>query len=279
MIFPSDPQCSRCPLGLALQPDWHRKHLCIPTQAWKPPTSAETAILCIAKAPGKDEDAQGKLFVGASAQILDDWLTAMNMQGVVDFFLANTVRCRLCADDDPIKVSESKACQHWLVQDIRLLQARYKKIVLLVLGGAAASAFNLGSIREACRCQGQPLEIKESYKVWRQSKNRRTFSCRVPVANPPLRSEFPYETFTAPEYVAEHQQRLQMVKTVKVFLPRFVEENRSRPVGTFPAYVTYHPAACLPSREPALFHAVSDHLKLLSDHTLGPQSAEQNPLF
>lgn len=38
--------------------------------------------------------------------------------------------------------------------------------------------------------------------------------------------------------------------------------------GGLPVFATYHPAACLPGRDPAKMVAVQDHLRLLSDHLL-----------
>jgi len=161
-----------------MQRDLQRSHLCIPCRPYEStsienPTRVDTALYVIGKAPGRDEDAQGVSFVGPSGKILGDWLKALRFTGVVDIFLANTVRCRLLSDDDPLRKADIQACRKYMCDDLRQLRASYKKIYILALGGAAVQALDLGSLREATRFQGRPVTITEPITIYRRAKSRR----------------------------------------------------------------------------------------------------------
>jgi uracil-DNA glycosylase family 4 len=235
--------CSSCSLGEVLQADFPRQHLCIPMRPWKPPSLdplARTALLVVGKAPGRSEDSQGQCFVGPSGKILDDWATALNFGPAVDVFLTNVVRCRLARDDAPLRKSDIAACRQHLADDVERLSSRYDRLILLALGGDAAKAFGSASLREACRTQGRPVTISRTSTCWTISRTRRIFRLKG----------------------------TDKAHSFRVVLPRFKTHSVEVEIGKFPMFCTNHPAATLPSRDPALDHSVAAHLQLVSDTCL-----------
>ena len=70
-------------------------------------------LMFIGEAPGRDEDVQGKPFVGRSGQLLDR-LVAEEM-GLSDegFYVCNTIKCRPPGNRDPLP-EELASCRPWL---------------------------------------------------------------------------------------------------------------------------------------------------------------------
>ena len=56
--------------------------------------SMSGGILIIGEAPGRDEDLQGRPFVGKSGQLLDKILTACGFTRDEHVFISNIVKCR-----------------------------------------------------------------------------------------------------------------------------------------------------------------------------------------
>lgn len=73
----------------------------------------EADLMFIGEAPGRDEDLQGKPFVGRSGQLLDR-LVAEEL-GLTDdsFYVCNTIKCRPPGNRDPLP-DEIATCRPWL---------------------------------------------------------------------------------------------------------------------------------------------------------------------
>ena len=84
-------------------------------------------IMFIGEGPGKNEDEQGKPFVGAAGKVLDKMLASINLSRE-DIFIANVVKCRPPGNRDPLP-EEVDACRGWLAQQIEIVKP--KIIVLL----------------------------------------------------------------------------------------------------------------------------------------------------
>ena len=95
--------------------------------------SFNTKILFIGEAPGRNEDLQGKPFVGRSGKILDELLESIGMQRC-DVFIANILKCRPPNNRNPLS-SEIKACTQYLDNQIMLIQPK----IIVPLGNFAAS--------------------------------------------------------------------------------------------------------------------------------------------
>ena len=93
----------------------------------------EADIMFVGEAPGRDEDLQGKPFVGRSGQLLDRMLAAIGLDRT-SVYIANTVPWRPPGNRAPAP-SEVSVCLPFLYRQIELVAPK----VLVALGGASAS--------------------------------------------------------------------------------------------------------------------------------------------
>lgn len=90
-------------------------------------------IMFVGEAPGRDEDLQGKPFVGRAGQLLDRMLQSIGLDRT-QVYIANTVPWRPPGNRTPAP-SEVAVCLPFLHRQIELVAPR----VLVALGGASAS--------------------------------------------------------------------------------------------------------------------------------------------
>lgn len=96
--------------------------------------SEDARIMLIGEAPGRDEDLQGKPFVGPAGQMLDRMLEAIGLTES-HVYIANTVYWRPPGNRNPTP-EEVQACAPFLARQIELLSPQ----VLVLLGKVAAQA-------------------------------------------------------------------------------------------------------------------------------------------
>ncbi len=89
-------------------------------------------IMFIGEAPGRNEDIQGRPFVGRAGQLLNEMLEAVGLKRE-DIFITNIVKCRPPGNRDPEK-EEIAACSPYLDQQIAIMQPK----VLVGLGRYAS---------------------------------------------------------------------------------------------------------------------------------------------
>lgn len=94
----------------------------------------EADLMVIGEAPGRDEDIQGKPFVGSSGQLLDRMLGAIAL-GADDFYITNVVNWRPPRNRDP-KPEDIEMCRPFIEKHIELAQPK----ILLLVGGVSMSA-------------------------------------------------------------------------------------------------------------------------------------------
>ena len=85
--------------------------------------------MIIGEAPGAQEDASGRPFVGRAGQYLDKWLNAINLDRRQDVFIGNIIKCRPPDNRDPLP-DETAACISYLKRQLDLIQPR----AILTLG-------------------------------------------------------------------------------------------------------------------------------------------------
>ncbi len=90
-------------------------------------------IMLVGEGPGENEDLQGKPFVGRSGQLLDKFLTAIDLNRDDDIYIANIVKCRPPQNRDP-KPEEQDVCIKWLRQQFKIINPK----ILVCLGRIAA---------------------------------------------------------------------------------------------------------------------------------------------
>lgn len=86
------------------------------------------AIMFVGEGPGFHEDKQGRPFVGAAGQFLEDLLAGIGMRRE-QVFIANVVKCRPPGNRDPLP-EEIEACRPYLDRQIELINPR----VVVTLG-------------------------------------------------------------------------------------------------------------------------------------------------
>ena len=79
-------------------------------------------LMIIGEAPGRDEDLQGKPFVGRAGQLLDRMLQAIELD-LEQVYITNILKCRPPNNRDP-KQEETQACAAFLQAQIKQLQPR-----------------------------------------------------------------------------------------------------------------------------------------------------------
>lgn len=110
--------------------------LCKDTINAVPGEGSETAdILFIGEAPGRDEDKQGKPFVGAAGKFLTKMLQSSGLSRD-DVFITNIVKHRPPDNRDPLE-DEIQACSGFLEDQIRIIKPK----VIVTLGRHAMNRF------------------------------------------------------------------------------------------------------------------------------------------
>jgi DNA polymerase len=74
----------------------------------------------VGEAPGFHEDQQGRPFVGAAGQFLEELLESIGL-GRGDVFITNVIKCRPPGNRDPLP-QELSACEPYLDRQIELIQ-------------------------------------------------------------------------------------------------------------------------------------------------------------
>lgn len=88
----------------------------------------EAEVVFIGEAPGKNEDLQGKPFVGAAGKFLDEMLAAADLVRS-DVYITNIVKYRPPNNRDPLP-AEKKAFWPYLVRELQIIQPK----VVVTLG-------------------------------------------------------------------------------------------------------------------------------------------------
>jgi uracil-DNA glycosylase len=128
--------CTRCPLSRSR------------TRAVPGEGPADARILLIGEGPGFHEDQQGRPFVGASGQYLEQLLGSIGLTRQ-QVFIANVIKCRPPGNRDPEPV-EIAACREYLDRQLALLKPQ----VVVTLGRYSMERFFPG--QSISRIHGHP---------------------------------------------------------------------------------------------------------------------------
>jgi DNA polymerase len=119
--------CRACPLGGS-------RTRAVPGEG---PVDAE--IMFIGEAPGYYEDQQGRPFVGAAGQFLEQLLASIGLKRS-DVFIANIIKCRPPGNRDPLP-EEIGACSGYLNRQIGIIRPK----LIVTLGRYSLARFLPGS--------------------------------------------------------------------------------------------------------------------------------------
>ena len=137
--------CHACPLG-------SQRTRAVPGEG-----KLDAEIMFIGEAPGYYEDQQGRPFVGAAGQFLEQLLGSIGLKRP-DVFIANVIKCRPPQNRDPLP-EEIGACSGWLNRQIEIIQPR----VIVTLGRYSLGKFLLGS--PISRVHGQGRKVNGTWVV------------------------------------------------------------------------------------------------------------------
>lgn len=93
----------------------------------------EAEVMFVGEGPGRNEDEQGLPFVGRSGQLLDQYLSAVNLSREKNIFITNIVKCRPPENRDPLP-GEWDACMPYLREQFRIMRPK----IVVCLGRIAA---------------------------------------------------------------------------------------------------------------------------------------------
>lgn len=120
--------CQRCPLARTR------------TNAVPGEGNLQAELMFIGEAPGRDEDRQGRPFVGKAGQLLTKIIQAMTYKRD-EVYITNVVKCRPPGNRNP-QANEIASCKDYLLAQIELINPT----VIVTLGKVAADSFIRSSL-------------------------------------------------------------------------------------------------------------------------------------
>ncbi len=114
--------------------------------------SLEAELMFIGEAPGRDEDRQGRPFVGRAGQLLTQMILAMGLQRE-EVYIGNVLKCRPPDNRDPAP-DEVERCLPYLLRQIELIQPK----VICALGRHALRSLT-GYKGGITKVRGRPMEF------------------------------------------------------------------------------------------------------------------------
>lgn len=97
--------------------------------------NSNAEIMFIGEGPGKNEDEQGRPFVGQAGKFLDELLASIDLKRE-NVYITNVVKCRPPQNRDPFP-EEAEACREWLNEQIRAIKPK----LIILLGRHAMNRF------------------------------------------------------------------------------------------------------------------------------------------
>lgn len=117
--------------------------------------SSHAKLMFIGEAPGRNEDAQGRPFVGAAGKLLTEALREAGLSRE-DVFITNVVKCRPPDNRVPTD-QERSACRPYLERQIRIINPK----IICILGRTAYEALLKGGSITANR--GKLISYERRY--------------------------------------------------------------------------------------------------------------------
>ncbi len=136
----------------------------------------DAKLFLIGEAPGKDEDIQGRPFVGKSGQLLDKILEACGFNRFKNVYISNIIKCRPPGNRVPNEY-EAEICMPYLLKQIDIINPE-----IIILLGSTALKYMFD----------QDKRITKIHGTWLEWKNIPTMPVYHPAAilrNPALKHE------------------------------------------------------------------------------------------
>lgn len=111
----------------------------------------DAEIVLIGEAPGFHEDQQGRPFVGAAGQFLEELLDSISLRRE-DVYICNVIKCRPPGNRDPLS-EEIETCKPYLDRQIELIAPR----MIVTLGRVSMERYFPGA--KISHIHGQPRKV------------------------------------------------------------------------------------------------------------------------
>ncbi|HEY63938.1 MAG TPA: uracil-DNA glycosylase [Caldilineae bacterium] len=131
--------CTKCPLAKG-------RRNAVPGEG---PADAE--IMFIGEGPGFHEDRQGRPFVGAAGQFLEELLASIGLSRE-QVYITNVIKCRPPGNRDPLP-EELEACRPYLDRQIEVIKPK----IIVTLGRYSMARYFPGA--SITRIHGQPKRV------------------------------------------------------------------------------------------------------------------------
>ena len=115
--------------------------------------SSRARLVFIGEAPGEDEDAQGRPFVGRAGKLLDRMIEKIGLRRE-EVYICNVLKCRPPNNRDP-EQEEAKTCKEYLLAQLELIGPK----IICTLGRHAYNTL-LGVDESITRIRGIPTKYK-----------------------------------------------------------------------------------------------------------------------
>jgi len=155
--------------------------------------NARARLMFVGEAPGADEDAQGKPFVGRAGQLLTKMIEAMGMKRE-DVIIGNVNRCRPPANRQPT-LEEAAICRPFLFREVAVLQPQ----VIVVMGNTALR--NLLEVREGI------TRVRGNFQDFRGIKVMPTFHPAYLLRDPSKKRETWEDLKKVMDYLDSHPRK------------------------------------------------------------------------
>ena len=157
-------------------------------------------IFLIGEGPGRDEDLQGRPFVGQSGRLLDKILQACGFDRSRHVYIGNIIKCRPPGNRTPAP-EEVEACLPYLLKQIDLVDPK----IIILLGSTALKSL-IGPDLRITRLRG-------TWITWHDRLVMPVYHPSALLRNPALKKEtwedfknivFKYRELVDPEHHSDH---------------------------------------------------------------------------
>jgi len=111
-------------------------------------------LMFIGEAPGRDEDLQGKPFVGRSGEVLTKMIENVLYLKRKDVYITNIIKCRPPQNRDP-ELSEIESCKGYLIKQIEIIKPK-----IIVTLGRIAFRYLLNDTIPITKARGKIYDYK-----------------------------------------------------------------------------------------------------------------------
>jgi len=148
-------------------------------------------LVFVGEAPGADEDATGRPFVGRAGQLLDKIIASIGLRRE-DVYIANVVKCRPPQNRTPEK-DETSTCEPFLFRQLRFINPS----VIVTLG--------LPAFQTLCRTRESMSRARGQWRDWNGVKVMPTFHPAYLLRDPTKKREVWEDIRKVRDYLAKEK--------------------------------------------------------------------------